>query len=67
MSTGITRVHGTAVPGTLHGGYQLAWFTIASTVTNFLSGAGEAVPFNVASTLSNSAFEVAVRAVEKVC
>lgn len=66
MTTGITRVHGTAQPGTLHGGYQLKWFTVASTVTNFLTGAGEVAPFNVASTLSNSAFEIAVRAIEKV-
>ena len=66
MTTGITRVHGTAVPGTLHGGYQLAWFTVESTTTNFLTGEGAVAPFNVASTVSNSAFEIAVRAVEKV-
>ena len=66
MTMGITRVHGTAVPGTMTGGYQTAWYTVASTVTNFLTGAGEAAPYNVASTSSYSAFEMAVRAIEEV-
>ena len=64
--TGITRVHGAAVPQTLHGGYQLAWFTVVSTTTNFLTGSGAIAPRNVASTLTNSAFEAAVRGIETV-
>jgi hypothetical protein len=64
--SGITRVHGTAQPGTLHGGYQLAWWTVTSTVTNFLSGSGAVAPYDVASTVTNSAFEIAVRAIEEV-
>jgi H2-forming N5,N10-methylenetetrahydromethanopterin dehydrogenase-like enzyme len=66
MSIGVTRVHGTAVPGTMHGGYQLAWWKVTSTVTNFLTGSGAVAPYNVASTVTNSAFEIAVRAIEGV-
>ena len=55
MTIGITRIHGTAIPETLTGGYQLAWFQVASTVTNFATSL----------TTVGGAFESAVRAIEK--
>ena len=53
---GITRVHGTAVPQTLTGGYQFKFFTVASTTTNF----------STSYATVDSAFEKAVRAIENV-
>ena len=54
--TGITRVNGKAIPGTFHGGYQLAFFTVESTVTNFATN----------YTVVNSNFEKAVKGIEAV-
>ena len=55
MTIGITRIHGSAIPETLTGGYQLAWFTVADTTVDF--------SVNYESVGSN--FEGAVRAIEK--
>jgi hypothetical protein len=54
--TGITRIHGTGQPGTFHGGYQLAFFTVESTLTNFATS----------YTVTNSNFEKAVKGIEAV-
>lgn len=54
MSAGITRIHGTAIPQTLTGGYQLAWYSIAGT------------GFDTNYATVNSNFEKAVRAIETV-
>ena len=54
MSAGITRIHGTAIPQTLTGGYQLAWYEIAGT------------GFDTTPTIVNSNFENAVRGIETV-
>ena len=55
MTIGILRIHGTAIPETLTGGYQLAWFQVASTTTDFSASLGTV----------GGAFEGAVRAIEK--
>jgi hypothetical protein len=56
MSAGITRIHGSAVPQTLTGGYQLAFYTVSDNTINYATG----------YTLSNSAFELAVRGIENL-
>ena len=56
MAYGITRVHGGALPGTFHGGYQLEWYKIEHATVNFAT--------SYASPESN--FEKAVRAIENV-
>lgn len=56
MSAGITRVNGTAQPGTFHGGYQLEWYKVEHGSVNF------ATDYNTV----NSNFEKAVRAIENV-
>lgn len=56
MAYGITRIHGGAVPGTFHGGYQLEWYKVEHNSVNFAT--------NYANVDSN--FEKAVRAIENV-
>ena len=56
MAYGITRVHGTALPGTFHGGYQLEWYKVEHSSVNFATN----------YTTVNSDFEKAVRAIENV-
>lgn len=56
MSAGITRVHGAALPGTFHGGYQLEWYKVVHSSVNF------ATDYDT----PNSNFEKAVRAIENV-
>lgn len=56
MPAGITRVNGTAQPGTFHGGYQLEWYKVEHNSVNF------ATNYNT----PNSNFEKAVRAIENV-
>lgn len=56
MSGGITRVHGSALPGTLHGGYQLEWYTVTHSTVNFSTDYDS----------PNSDFEKAVRAIQNV-
>ena len=51
MSAGITRIHGSAVPQTLHGGYQLRWFKFVGDFSDITVG---------------GVFEKAVRGVEKI-
>lgn len=51
---GITRVNGTAQPGTFHGGYQLKWYLIADDSINYSTG----------YTAVGSNFELAVRGIE---
>ena len=51
---GITRIHGGALPATLHGGYQLKWFSVSDT-------GYDSTPSGV-----DSKFERAVRAIENV-
>lgn len=56
MAYGITRIHGTAQPGTFHGGYQLEWYKVEHGSVNFATG----------YTSPDSNFEKAVRAIENV-
>jgi hypothetical protein len=56
MSAGITRIHGSAVPQTLHGGYQLQFYTVSDNTINYATG----------YTLTGSNFEQAVRGIENL-
>lgn len=51
MSAGITRIHGSALPGTFTGGYQLRFFKFAG---------------DFSDTSVGGVFEKAVRGVEKI-
>jgi hypothetical protein len=51
MSTGITKKYGTALPATLHGGYQLRWFKFVG---------------DFSDTSVGGVFDLAVRGVEKI-
>ena len=51
MSAGITRIHGTAIPQTLTGGYQLRWFEVSGDASDVAVG---------------GVFETAVRKIEVI-
>ena len=67
MAAGITRIHGSAIPGSFQGGYQPRFFKIVDSATNYATGAGAVVAANaIAYTEPSSVFELAVRGVETV-